>query len=83
MRINLRASELKCVWFLCIISKNLAVYKWDFSSIIYLKGLEKIMWDYSDIVKEHFKNPKNVGEMENADAVGEAGSLSCGDKLKL
>ena len=41
------------------------------------------MWDYSDIVKEHFKNPKNVGMIENADAVGEAGSLACGDKLKL
>lgn len=41
------------------------------------------MWEYSDIVKEHFKNPKNVGEMENPDAVGEAGSLACGDKLKL
>jgi len=41
------------------------------------------MWDYSDIVKEHFKNPKNVGEIENADAVGVAGSLACGDQLKL
>jgi len=41
------------------------------------------MWDYSDIVKDHLKNPRNVGEMDNADAVGEAGSLSCGDMLKL
>jgi len=41
------------------------------------------MWDYSDKVKEHFKNPKNVGSIENADAIGEAGALSCGDKLKL
>lgn len=41
------------------------------------------MWDYSDTVKEHFKNPKNVGEIENASAVGEAGSLACGDQLKL
>ena len=41
------------------------------------------MWDYSDLVKEHFKNPKNVGMIENADAIGEAGSLACGDKLKL
>lgn len=41
------------------------------------------MWEYSEIVKEHYKNPKNVGMIENADAIGEAGSLSCGDKLKL
>ncbi|MBQ4645777.1 MAG: Fe-S cluster assembly protein NifU [Candidatus Gastranaerophilales bacterium] len=41
------------------------------------------MWEYSDKVKEHFTNPKNVGSIENADAIGEAGALSCGDKLKL
>ena len=41
------------------------------------------MWEYSDKVKEYFKNPKNVGSIENADAIGEAGALSCGDKLKL
>jgi len=41
------------------------------------------MWEYSDKVKDYFKNPRNVGVIENADAVGEAGALSCGDKLKL
>ena len=41
------------------------------------------MWEYSDKVKEHYKNPKNVGSIENADAIGEAGALSCGDKLKI
>ncbi len=41
------------------------------------------MWEYSDKVKDHFKNPRNVGEIENPDAVGQAGALSCGDKLKL
>jgi NifU-like protein len=41
------------------------------------------MWEYTDEVKQHFLTPKNVGEVENANAVGEVGSLACGDALKL
>ncbi len=41
------------------------------------------MWEYTDEVKEHFLNPRNVGEIENADGVGDVGSLACGDALKL
>ena len=38
---------------------------------------------YSDKVMDHFANPRNVGEIENANAVGEVGNAKCGDIMKI
>ncbi len=39
------------------------------------------MAQYSDTVMEHFTNPRNVGEIEDADGVGEVGNPVCGDMM--
>ena len=41
------------------------------------------MWEYNKKVKDHFLNPRNMGKMDKPDAVGDAGSISCGDALTL
>ncbi|HOJ29362.1 MAG TPA: Fe-S cluster assembly protein NifU [Spirochaetota bacterium] len=41
------------------------------------------MWEYTEKVKELYKNPKNVGEIPDADVVVEVGSIVCGDALTL
>jgi nitrogen fixation NifU-like protein len=39
--------------------------------------------EYTDIVMENFTNPKNVGELENANGIGQVGSPTCGDIMKI
>ena len=41
------------------------------------------MWEYTDKVMDFYEHPRNVGEIENPDAVAQVGSIVCGDALKL
>jgi len=38
---------------------------------------------YSKEVEEHFQNPRNVGEIKDADGIGEVGNLRCGDVMQV
>ena len=38
---------------------------------------------YSEKVMDHFRHPRNVGSIENADGIGEVGNAKCGDIMKI
>jgi len=42
-----------------------------------------IIMQYSDLVMDHFKNPRNQGEIADADGIGEVGNPVCGDMMKI
>ena len=41
------------------------------------------MWNYTETTLDHFRNPRNVGKIDNPDGEGTVGSLACGDSLSL
>ena len=48
-----------------------------------MKNMHDVRLLYSDKVMEHFKNPRNVGEIENPDGIGHVGNPVCGDIMEL
>ena len=48
-------------------------------SPLYHKRKVSSMQAYSEKVMDHFRNPRNVGEIENADGVGQVGNATCGE----
>ena len=45
--------------------------------------MQPVMWNYSEKMMDHFRNPRNVGEIEKPDGTATVGSLACGDALRF
>ena len=45
--------------------------------------MRPVMWNYSEKMMDHFRNPRNVGKLENPDGSATVGSLACGDALQF
>ena len=51
--------------------------------IVKINSLKEVLDLYSEITLEHFKNPRNIGKMDDADSIGMVGDPSCGDTLMM
>ena len=69
---------ISCSKFLPNVVKKLR----DMSPVIRKEWKGRWLQCKCDKVMDHFKNPRNVGEIENADGIGEVGNPVCGDIMK-